>query len=376
MRAVRHAIFVFGTASAVAAPATAQEPAWFEQQVGEQVRAALREHAAELQQAGDQVRQRLREEAARERERAAQERRARGEQRRGPEYTEPFSRTVRLGRTGSFDLSNISGDVTITGGGGDEVKIDARKRVRQGNEADARALLQAMTIQVSERAGLVEVRTELPRRRDWSGGVDYTIALPSGANVAVRTVNGDLRITNVRGELRAETVNGDVTANGLGRVRSLKTVSGDVQIADAQGDDIALQTVSGDVTARAIKGRSIELEAVSGDLRFTDVELERVNLRTVSGDIEYSGRLVRSGRYDLQSHSGDIRLTPLGNTGFDLDANTFSGDIRSEFQLGGTQVTDVAARPGRNRTMRGTFGDASAIVIAHTFNGDILVARR
>jgi DUF4097 and DUF4098 domain-containing protein YvlB len=326
--------------------------------------------------ATEQARQRAREEAQRQREQAAQERRARLEERRGAEFADQFTRTVRLGRNGTFDLSNVSGDVVITGGGGDDVRIDARKHVRARDEADAKALLQGMEIQVSERSGLVEVRTEFPRRRNWSGGVDYTIALPNGANVAVRTVNGDLRLTNVRGELRAETVSGDVIAASVGRVRSLKTVSGDLQVTDAQGDDVALQTVSGDVIVRNARGRSIELEAVSGDLRFIDVEFDRANLRTISGDIEYAGRLARSGRYDLQSHSGDIRLSPVGNTGFDLDASTFSGDVRSDFQLGGSQVTAPAAPRRGNRTMRGTFGDASAILTLRSFNGDVILIRR
>lgn len=322
----------------------------------------------------EQTRQR-REETARQRQRVAEERRARTEERRGPELTEAFTRTVRLGRTGTFDLSSVSGDVIITGGGGDDVTIDAIKRVRDRNQAEAKALLQAIQIQVTERTGLIEVRTELPRRRNWSGGVDYTVALPQGANVTVRTVNGSLRITNVRGELRGETVNGDVIASGAGRLRSLKTVSGDVQLSDAEGDDMTLETVSGDVIARAIKGRALDLEAVSGDLRFTGVDFERVNLRTISGDIEYAGRLARRGRYDLQTHSGDIRVTPSGDTGFDLDANTFSGDIRSDFQLSGAQPPQTSARPRANRTVRGTFGDASAILTLRSFNGDVTIIR-
>jgi DUF4097 and DUF4098 domain-containing protein YvlB len=352
MKVITHAIVALALAATVA-PATAQDRA-----------------------GAEQARQRAREEAQRAREQAAQERRARVEERLGPEFTDQFTRTVRLGRNGTFDLSNVSGDVVITGGGGDDVRIDARKHVRARDEADAKALLQGIEIQVAERSGLVEVRTEFPRRRNWSGGVDYTVALPNTANVAVRTVNGDLRLTNVRGELRAETVSGDVIASALGRVRSLKTVSGDLQVSDAQGDDVAFQTVSGDVLVRNARGRSVELEGVSGDLRFTDVEFDRANMRTISGDIEYTGRLARSGRYDLQSHSGDIRLTPVGNTGFDLDASTFSGDVRSDFQLSGSQGADAAGRRGGTRTMRGTVGDASAILTLRSFNGDVILIRR
>jgi hypothetical protein len=338
------------------------------EEIAQQVRAQTSDIAAK-------AREQARVAAQQERERAAAERRARRDARRGPEQTEAFSRTVRIGRNGTFDLSNVTGDVIVTGGGGDDVRIDATKRVRT-NEADAKALLQAIQIQITERSGLVEVRTELPRRRNWSGGVDYTIALPNSANVTLRTVSGDLRISNVRGELRAETVSGDVIASQLGRVRTLKAVSGDIQVSDAEGGELTAGTVSGDVVARNLRLKAIDLESVSGDLRFMDVEAERVNLRTINGDIEYNGRLARSGRYDMQSHSGDIRLTPIGNPGFDIDANTFSGDIRSDFQLrSGAQLTSAGDRRVGNRSLRGAVGDASAILTLRSFNGDITITR-
>jgi DUF4097 and DUF4098 domain-containing protein YvlB len=371
MRVIKHAVLVLAGVAAYAAPAAAQEPAWL-QDVVEQITQQVRSQSRDL---ASQARAEARAAAQQERERAAAERRARVAARRGPEQTETFSRTVRIGRNGTFDLSNVSGDITVTGGGGDEVRIEAIKRVR-GNAAEARALLDAIQIQVAERSGLVEVRTELPPRRNWSGGVDYMITLPNSANVTLRAVSGDVHASNVRGELRAETVSGDVIASQLGRVRTLKAVSGDIQITDVEGGELTAGTVSGDVIARGLRVKAIDLESVSGDVRFTDVESDRVNLRTINGDIEYSGRLARSGRYDMQSHSGDIRLSPTGTPGFDVDASTFSGDIRSDFQLrAGAQLATAGDRRGINRSLRGSVGDASAVLTLRSFNGDIIISR-
>ena len=318
--------------------------------------------------------ERLREEQERRREQAADERRARIEAQRGPEYTEAFTRTLRIGSNGTFELANVAGDIVITGGGGDEVKIDAVKRVRQRSEQEARAQLQQLQIAVSTRSNQVEVRTEFPRRNNFRGSVDYTVALPDSTSVIVHTVAGDLRITNVRGELSADTVSGDVTASGIGRLRSLKTVSGDVQLTDAQVDDATIGSVSGDITARNVRGRSLDLGLVAGDIRFSDASFERVSLRTISGDVEYAGRLARNGRYQMQSQSGDIRLIPADDTGFDLDANSFNGGIRTDYSLRTTEV----GGPGRRgrQSLRGTVGDATAVVTLRSFNGDISVLRR
>ena len=79
----------------------------------------------------------------------------------------------------------------------------------------------------------------------------------------------------------------------------------------------------------------------------------------------------------MQSHSGDIRLVPADDTGFDVDANTFSGDIRSDFQLrSSSQLATTGERRPMNRSLRGAVGDASAILTLRSFNGDIIIARR
>jgi hypothetical protein len=312
---------------AMAAPAAAQEPEWAKQLAEHmEVHAlAMVAHAAE---ALDGVLQR-----------------GFREDRRGPEVAENFSRTVRLGRDGTFDLSNIAGDIVVTGGGGDEVRIDAVKRARGRDDADGRARLQEVTIEVRELPNRVDVRTEYPRnggrRNNPFVAVDYTITLPQATRVTVKTVSGDVRVTNVRGELTAETVSGDVTTAG----------------------------------AR----RNISLRSVSGDVRMTDTDVDRAEARTVSGNVEYVGRLARNGNYEMDTHSGNILLN-VETSGFDLEASTFSGDVRSDYalMLGGTQVRSLngrgRGRPGRG--IRGTSGDASARLSLRSFSGDIVINRK
>lgn len=343
----------------------------------EQARQRAREEAQRAREAAERARDAARQVREQEAQLRRSNRDAQRDADRGPEFTEPFTRTIRIGRAGTFELSNVSGDIVITGGNGDDLKIDAIKRVRQPTEQEARALLQEIQIQVTERSNQVEVRTEYPqRRRNWSGGVDYTVTLPVGTAVNVRSVSGDIRVTNVRGELRAETVSGDVIASSLGRLRAARSVSGNVQLTDIQAEDVAAGTVSGDVIARNLKVRALDLQAVSGDLRFVDVESERATLQTISGDIEYAGRLVRSGRYQFQSQSGDIRLTPANDVGFDLEATSFSGNIRSDFTFRNNAAVETPQRGPRTQSLRGTVGDASAVITLRSFSGDVTVTRR
>jgi DUF4097 and DUF4098 domain-containing protein YvlB len=319
------------------------------------------------------------EAARREAQRAREaERRRREETRRGPEYTDKLSKTLRLGRNGTFDLQNVSGDIVVTGGGGNDVRIDAVKRVRHPNESEARALLQAIDVRIEERNGNVEVRTDYPRR-NWSGGVDFTVSLPRDATVILRSVSGDVRVSTLNGDLRAETISGDLRATAVKRIRQAKTISGDLEITDTDADDVAASTISGTLLARGVKARSVDLQSVSGDVRMADVESDRTYVRSISGNIDFSGPLARNGRYEFQSHSGDVRVSPLGSQGFSIEASTFSGDLRSDYALtlqGNPPNNSLTSRGPNRRPLRGTFGDGGALLSLQSFSGSITVVKR
>src|SRR5688572_14331504 len=368
----------------LAAPAGAQDraaarKAALQKQTRARVLLAQRQPTAQererAQRLARQQAQRQRDEAARQARQQAQRLRAqqqRDAMRNWPVVTEAFTQTLRLGRNGTFDLQNAAGNIIVNGGGGDEVRIDAIKSVRHRLESGARAALPEVRINVTERGGNVEVRTEQPRRGNAVSSVEYTVAVPRGASVVLQTVSGDVRVTNVGGELRAQSVGGSITAASVRRVRELRSVSGTIDLSDAESDELTAHTLGGDVLVRNLKGRVLDLQTVTGDARLTGVEVDRARLESMAGDLDYSGRLTRSGRYDVQTHSGDIRLSPSGNPGFDLQATSFSGALRSEYTLKAQQGDSRA----QNQSLHGTFGDASAAVTAQSFSGDILILKR
>jgi len=295
------------------------------------------------------------------------------------DVTERFSRTTHLDQDGTFDLVNIAGDIVITTGSSRDVSIEAIKRVQRPNPNAARALLQMIDIQVVEQANRVEVRTVYPRPRNFPGSVDFTISVPEDANVTVRTLSGNVRATNIKGELRAETVSGNVVAAAARKLEALKCVSGDIEIIDAAADDlVTASTVSGNITVRGLKARAIQLGSVSGNIRVDDTQADRMEVKAVNGNVDYAGDLARNGRYQFVSHSGDIRLVLSGATGFELQANSFSGTVRSDFAInrrGGAGAEGQAAVRGP-RAIRGAFGDASATLALRAFSGDISITRR
>jgi hypothetical protein len=290
----------------------------------------------------------------------------------GPQIEETFSRTVPLGSRGAFELSTAAaGDVVIIGVEGSTVRISATKRARHPNESVARTALQAVTTRVVERGGFIEALTEVTERTEVPVFVDYLVSVPSDANVSLRTFGGTLRVSNVRGELRADALAGDVALSGMSRIRNAKAFAGNLTISDSDAQDVNAETLGGTLQVRNVRARTIELSSVGGPILAADIQCDRCTMTSVSGPIELSGPLTAGGRYEMRSNSGDIRLYPTGSTGFDLEAITLPNRVRSEFPL----KTDPTPRPGI-RAFYGTYGDGGAILSLRTFGGSVSILRR
>lgn len=311
------------------------------------------------------------------------ERHQRGQEAR-EQQTERFTRTVRIGADGALDLSNVAGDIAITRTGGSEVTIEVVKTARGRSADDAREQLALVQVDITERGGRAEVRTRYARgeqmrdqaRRNISVSVAYTVAAPERTRITAKSVSGSISARDIRGDLALETVSGDVRIANAGRVPIAKSISGNVEVTDTTVEgSMEASTVSGHLTLRKVTARRLNLGSISGNVIIEDVDCELIDARSVSGDIRFAGPLGKGGRYDMRSHSGDVRVVVAGTTGFAVDASTFSGAVRTDLPLVVQGGTDRG--PGRGqRTLRGTYGDASAVLALASFSGSIVIEKR
>jgi DUF4097 and DUF4098 domain-containing protein YvlB len=303
------------------------------------------------------------------------------------EEVERLSKTVKIGATGEIDVVNFAGDIVVTRGGGSEAKIEMVKTARARTAQEAREMLPLVQIEVAERPGRVELRTRYPRdepmmrgHRNVSVTVAYTIAAPPAARITLKTMSGNIRVSDIVGDLALEAVSGNVRVSGAARINVAKTLSGNVEIADTRSEAaLDAGSVSGSVILNRVKARRMDLGTVSGNVMLSEVDCDRVDAHSTSGDIEFGGQLGKSGRYGLRSHSGNVRLVLAGSTGFEVEATTFSGTIRSDLPLTGQTPEARGGRgPGRlpGQALRGLFGDGSAVVELRTFSGSIVITKR
>ena len=284
-------------------------------------------------------------------------------------FEEKFEKTVPLSKTGTLYLSNISGQIEVLTWKDAQVKIEALKTSKADTLDKAKENAAKVTIEVTNEADRVSVETKYPKRIGgfWGGdsvnvSVDYKVWVPEQAAVEVKSVSGDVKVAPIGGKAKIDSVSGTVGLRGAAGAE-VKLVSGDLEIENVAGDAF-IKAVSGDIDVTRIKG-SIEAEAVSGDIVLKDVsEAQTVDIKTISGNVTYSGELKAGGRYELKTQSGDVRVTIPAGSGFDLEANTFNGDIETDFEI--TVQGKISPRE-----IRGTVGKGGSTLVLKSFSGNV-----
>ena len=286
-------------------------------------------------------------------------------------YEEKFEKTVPLAKDGKVILSNVSGNIEVKSSKEDQVKIDALKVSQASTLAEAQENAKKVTIEVNKEDSVLRIETkyakeeERERHRHLDVSVHYRLWIPEKASAKISSVSGDVDAEGIGGSLGINVVSGDVEIRKVDKGVDCNTVSGDLGVQDVSGDTY-LKSVSGSIIVNQVRG-SIDAETVSGDIELRQVsEAKSVRVKAVSGDVVYEGKIGPEGKYYLTAHSGDIEMLLPSDSGFEFEAETFSGDIESDFPL------EVSGKiRAREREVRGTINKGGASIKVTTFSGDI-----
>lgn len=287
------------------------------------------------------------------------------------EQIDKESHTLQIGANGSLQLKNLSGDITVTAGTGRAATVEVIRKSRGRTLADAKLGLDRVKVEIDQRGERASVTPRYPdeSRPPYAVSINYVVTAPAGTSMTISTLSGDVNVSDIKGDVAIDVASGDVVVSKT-QVSTVKTMSGDVTVTDAQGEGrLEFSTMSGTIKLERIRAKRLGVTVLSGDVIVRDIEAGDVEIGSTNGDVEFSGVLSKTGRYDIHSHNGDVRVS-VPKSGFDLDASTFSGGITADASLG------MKTASNSRRTLRGTVGDGGASLTVKTFSGDISVTRR
>lgn len=181
---------------------------------------------------------------------------------------------------------------------------------------------------VEQVGGKVLLRTPEGWRSRWNS-FDVTVRVPPGADLEVRVASADVGVKVDLGSLNARLASGDLRARNIAGDATVQSASGDVEIGEV-GGNLSANTASGDIRVRQVGGQAT-LNSASGEVR-VGAALGALAGSTQSGDLDvgrFSGEAL-----ECRSVSGDVEIGLPPGLALDIDLNTVSGDIRSDFSTG------------------------------------------
>lgn len=181
-------------------------------------------------------------------------------------FREPIKQSAPFNADGVLTLTNVNGPVEVKTWDKAEILVEGEKSAKTEEE------LQRIDFTASLTPGDAKIKVTLPKRHDsfWGGNtirasVRLTVTMPATARIGhLDTVNSNLTISGVRGDVKAETVNGRIDATGLSAYAHLETVNGSIHAAFASlspTQSVHLETVNGSITATLPKDANADLRA-------------------------------------------------------------------------------------------------------------------
>jgi Putative adhesin len=125
--------------------------------------------------------------------------------------------------------------------------------------------------------------------------VEFTVRVPSGANLAARTVNGGIDARDLDGRVEVSTVNGsvDFSTQGTGVAKTVNgSINGKLGRADWT-DTLELETVNGSITLALPAGTDADVDArtVNGRINSSlPLTLQEMTRRSLKGTLGSGGR--------------------------------------------------------------------------------------
>lgn len=256
---------------------------------------------------------------------------------------------------GALDASNAGGDITAEFVGGN---------------------INAGTSSGSIRLGQLKGQSTLR-----NAGGDISIEDADG-NVVAHTTSGSIKIKAARGSAELRDAGGDITIGSAGSVKA-ETTSGSINIETAKGavgvknagGNIHVGAAANQVTAKTSSG-SIKIGSARGKINAMDsggdIEINAagaaVQASTTSGTL--TANLVAQPAEDcrFEVSGGSVNLTLPKNAGFNLEARSSGGQVRSDLPV----TTTVSGKPNSS-VLQGKINAGGPALFVRSSAGDIRI---
>jgi len=221
-------------------------------------------------------------------------------------------REKTLPAANAVNVDSQNGRITIKGENRSDVLVKACVRAWRDSSSKAEKLVKSVRIETSP-----NIHAENMSKRNMS--VSYEIRVPKSTNLALKSNNGRITISDVTGQLKFETRNGRITLNNVAGDVKGETNNGRVSVKLSgnswNGNGLDVKTRKGRISLYMRSNYSANVDAGTNNGRFSSdfaaLKIKRKKRRygsnRVSASINGGGAPIRlatnNGRVSIRSNS-------------------------------------------------------------------------
>lgn len=288
--------------------------------------------------------------------------------------TDVEENTLKVSEPVNLTLTNDFGDVSVTGGADEQVKIVAEKTAWGSSDAEAQKELEELEVLIEQDGSNVNISIQHPDQMNvlnlrpdvWS--VKFTLTVPADTAVTLRAFNGDLTLAGIQGKADLQTDFGNIDLSAVSGLVAVKSNNGSITAKDILSEeDITLTSEFGNVTAQEISGANVSAASTNGaldlngitasillkagsdfgNITLTASQAPTVDIRSSNGKVSLENVDV-DGKVTIQNDFGDQTLLSVDAGAYELIAQNGKikldqarGSITARSDFGDVEVLNV-----------------------------------
>jgi Toastrack DUF4097 len=231
------------------------------------------------------------------------------------EQTAQWQKTYPITASGSVEIDNVNGKITVEPSSGTSVEVTAVKKARGASDEAAKATLDRITFAEDVSGDHVKVQAKFPQGEGIFGGnngtVEFQVKVPAGVTAKFSTINGGVDVRGLSGHVNAETTNGGVKAHDMSGQLDASTTNGalEIDLAKMPEGGVKLECTNGGIRVSLPKDAKATISAsiANGGIQTGDLPIE------TTGDNsrrKLEGRMNGGGpRLEIDGTNGGIKLS-------------------------------------------------------------------
>lgn len=230
-------------------------------------------------------------------------------------------------------IDGINGSITAKGYAGNEVRVVVHEEMQGRRESDLQQAQAEIVLEIDADEHEISFYVDAPwrerngRRSAWQGrnyefSHAFELQVPHGVELYLRTVNGDIRVDDVRSVGEFHNVNGRIEASGIRGIGDVTTVNGGIvlEFLEVPHEGGNVETINGNVelTFPSSPDAHVRMKTFNGKL-YSDFAYEH---RAIAPQVESTRS---DGMYVYRSrNSTEISI---GKGGPEWSLKTLNGNI-------------------------------------------------